>query len=107
MPKLPSSPEEFVDLLLHSSYSMNYRFTIRECNETAVVSATDLMISMLIDDQNIHFYGFIILRRFTRKYKSWVLVNSTRLTKYSKHGFINNGFSISSRRGYSTYIFNY
>ena len=55
MPKLPSSPEEFVDLLLHSYYSMNYRLTIRECNETAVVFATDLMISKLIDDQTVHF----------------------------------------------------
>ena len=55
MPKLPSSPEEFVNFLLHSSYSMNYRLTIRECNETAVVFATDLMISKLIDDQTIHF----------------------------------------------------
>ena len=55
MPRLPSSPEEFVDLLLHSSYSMNYRLTIRDCNETTVVFATDLMISKLIDDQTIHF----------------------------------------------------
>ena len=171
MPKLPSSPEEFVDLLLHSSYSMNYRLTIRECNETAVVFATDLMISKLIDDQTIHFdatfkvvprlfyqlftifisykghaipaihilmtakseqlyravlsalhefipnfkptfalcdfekasrnafttvFPNIILvgcwfhytKALTRKYKSWVLVNSTRLTKYSKHRLI-------------------
>ena len=34
---------------------MNYRLTIRECNESAVVFATDLMISKLIDDQTIHF----------------------------------------------------
>ena len=41
IPKLPSSPEEFDELLVQSLYSGNYRLTVKEGSEVAVVFATD------------------------------------------------------------------
>ena len=55
LPKLPSSPEEFSQILLNSPFSKNHRLSIREGNRSAVVFATDLLLSKLIEVENIHF----------------------------------------------------
>ena len=55
--KLPISPEEFVELLIDSSFSNNYRITISDRNDTAILLATELMISKLVEIDTIHFDG--------------------------------------------------
>ena len=57
LPKLPISPEEFVELLIDSPFSSNHRLTIRDGNDTAILFATDLMISKLLETDTIHFDG--------------------------------------------------
>ena len=52
LPKLPSTQEL---LLLESPFSHNYRFSIRNANGTAVVFATDILLSKLIEAETIHF----------------------------------------------------
>ena len=55
VPKLPSSAEEFDELLAHSPYSSNYRLTIKDGSDIAVVFATDQMISKIKEIEVIHF----------------------------------------------------
>ena len=55
LPKLPSTPQEFAELLLESPFSHNFRFSIRDANGTAVVFATDFLLSKLIEAETIHF----------------------------------------------------
>ena len=55
LPKIPSSFEEFVELLIHSSYSATHRLTIKNDNETSVVFATELMLSKVKELDVIHF----------------------------------------------------
>ena len=57
LPKLPIFPEEFVELLIDSSFSSNHRLTITDGNDTAILFATDLMISKLVEIDTIHFDG--------------------------------------------------
>ena len=57
LPKLPISPEEFVELLIESPFSRNHRLTIRDGNDTAILFATELMISKLVEIDTIHFDG--------------------------------------------------
>ena len=47
LPKLPSSVEEFEELLLQSPYTGNQRFIVKEGSETAVIFASDQMIFKL------------------------------------------------------------
>ena len=55
LPKLPPTAGECAELLLDSPFSSNHRFTIKEGNGTALVFATDLLISKLIAVETIHF----------------------------------------------------
>ena len=55
LPKLPVSPEEFDQLLTNSPYSKFHRLTIRDCDEKAVVFASDLMLLKLKEAEIIHF----------------------------------------------------
>ena len=55
MPKLPSSAEEFSELVIRSPFSSNHRLTIREGNETAVLFASDQMITKLNEAETVHF----------------------------------------------------
>ena len=57
LPKFPSTAGEFAELLLNSPFSSNHRFTVKEGDETALVIATDLLISKLIAVETIHFYA--------------------------------------------------
>ena len=55
LPKLPVSPEEFDQLLTNSPYSKFHRLTIRNCDEKALVFASDLMLLKLKEAEIIHF----------------------------------------------------
>ena len=55
LPKLPSSAEEFSELVIQSPFSSNHRLTIREGNETAVLFASDQMITKLKEAETVHF----------------------------------------------------
>ena len=55
LPKPPSSSEDFSQILLNSPFSKNHRLPIREGNGSAVVFATDLLLSKLIEVETIHF----------------------------------------------------
>ena len=55
LPKLPSSAEEFSELVIQSPFSSNHRLTIREGNETAVLFASDQMIAKLKVAETVHF----------------------------------------------------
>ena len=55
VPKLPSSAEEFDELLVQSLYSGNNRLTVKEGSEIAVIFATDQMISKLKEIEVVHF----------------------------------------------------
>ena len=55
--KLPISLEEFVKILIDSSFSSNHRLTIRDGNDTGILFSTDLMISKLVEIDTIHFDG--------------------------------------------------
>ena len=57
LPKLPISPEEFIELLIDSPFSSNHRLTIRDGNDTAIVFATNLLISKLVELDTLHFDG--------------------------------------------------
>ena len=55
VPNIPLSPEEFVEQLIVYSYTNTYRFSIANDNGTAVVFATELMLSKLRESDSIHF----------------------------------------------------
>ena len=55
LPKLPSSAEEFSELVIQSPFSRTHRLTIREGNETAVLFASDQMIAKIKETETVHF----------------------------------------------------
>ena len=57
LPKLLISPEEFVELLIDSPFSSNYRLIIRGGNDTAILFTTDHVTSKLVEIETIHFDG--------------------------------------------------
>ena len=75
LPKLPISPEEFVELLIYSPFSRNHRITIRDGNDTAILFATDLMISKLVEIDTIHFEGTfkVVPHIFTSFYRFYTI----------------------------------
>ena len=55
VPNLPSSPEQFVEQLITFTYSNTYRLAITIDNGTAVVFATELMLSKVKEVDIIYF----------------------------------------------------
>ena len=69
LPKLPVSPEEFGQLLTNSPYSKLHRLTISDCDEKAVVFASDLMLLKLKEAEIIHFDAtFDVVREYSNSF---------------------------------------